>query len=94
VNGNITQVVVTNFVGGPAAELRLARPVVTNSLVTLVWSATEGGTYQVEASGNLSTWTTNASGVAAVLNRGAATLPAAGNQSFRVTRTALAPYDP
>jgi hypothetical protein len=93
-NGNITQVVVTNFVGGPAAELRLARPVVTNSLVTLVWSATEGGTYQVEASGNLSGWTTNASGVAAVLNRGTATLPAAGSQVFRVTRTTLAPYDP
>ena len=94
VNGNITQTVVTNFVGGPNAELRLARPIVSNNLVTLVWSATEGGTYQVLATGNLSSWTTNATGIAATLNRGTATTPATSNQFFRVLRTGLAPYDP
>jgi hypothetical protein len=95
VNGNITQAVITNFVGGPSAELRLSSPVVSNNIVTLTWSATEGGTYRVEASGNLSTWATNASGVAAVLNRGTVTTPATStNQFFRVTRTGLATYDP
>lgn len=95
VNGNITQAVITNFVGGPSAELRLSSPVVSNNIVTLTWSATEGGTYRVEASGNLSTWATNASGVAAVLNRGTVTTPATStNQFFRVTRTGLVTYDP
>ena len=94
VNGNITQTVITNFVGGPNAELRLATPAVSNSVVTLVWSATEGGTYRVEAAGNLSTWTTNATGVAAVLNRGTVSTPVTTNQYFRITRTGLAPYDP
>lgn len=94
INGNITQAVVTNFVGGPRSELRLLPPVVTNNLVTLVWSATEGGTYQVEASGGSSAWTTNTTGVPAVLNRASVTTPAGTSQWFRVTRTGLAPYDP
>ena len=94
INGNITQTVVTNFLGGPNAELRLATPAVSNGVVTLTWSATEGGIYRVEASGNLSAWVTNAAGVSAVLNRGAVTTPqATTNQFFRVTRTALVPYD-
>ena len=73
----------------------MATPVVSNNVVTLMWSATEGGTYRVEASGNLPTWTTNASGIAAVLNKGTHTTANTGtNQLFRVTRTALATYDP
>lgn len=90
----ISEAVTTNFVGGANAELRLETPVVSNSVVTLTWSATEGGTYRVEASGDLSTWTTNATGVAAVFNQGSATTSAAStNQFFRVTRTGLATYD-
>ena len=67
---SITETVTTNFVGGASAELRLATPAMTNNTVTLVWSATEGGTYRVESSGNLNTWTTNATGVADRLNHG------------------------
>jgi hypothetical protein len=73
----------------------LNAPVVSNSVVTLTWSATEGGTYRVETSANFSTWTTNATGVVAIQNKGLSTTPKTGtSQSFRVTRTALATYDP
>ncbi len=89
----LAESVTTNFIGGANSVLSLAVPVVSNSVVTLTWSATEGGTYRVEATGNLSSWTTNASGIAAVLNKGTTSLPAATHQFFRVTRTALAPYD-
>jgi hypothetical protein len=94
VNGNITQTVVTNFIGGPNAELRLTRPALTNNVVTLVWSATEGGTYQIESTSNLSAWTTNLTGIPAVLNRGTASTSVTNNPFFRVSRTQLAPYDP
>ena len=67
---------------------------ISNSVVTLVWSATEGGTYQVESSANFSSWATNATGVAAVLNQGTTNTPVTpANRVFRVTRTALASYD-
>ena len=90
---SISESVTTNFVGGPSAELCLSTPVITNNVVTLTWGATEGGTYRVEASANLISWTTNASGVAANLNRGTNTATATTNSFFRVTRTGLASYD-
>ncbi len=91
---SVTEPVTTNFVGAANSSLRLSSPAITNQTVTLVWTATEGGTYRVEASGNFSAWTTNASGVASVLNRGTvSTAEVSTNQFFRVTRTALAAYD-
>jgi hypothetical protein len=91
---SITENVTTNFSGGANSTLTLNSPAITNTTVTLTWSATEGGTYRVEASGNLSTWTTNASGIAAVLDQGASTATKnSANQFFRVARTALASYD-
>ncbi len=91
----LSEAVTTNFVGGASAALTLATPVVSNNVVTLTWSATEGGTYRVEASGNGTTWTTNASGISAVQHTGTSTTANNGtNQFFRVTRTALATYDP
>jgi hypothetical protein len=90
---SITETVTTNFVGGANAELRFAPPTVNNSVVTLVWSATEGGTYRVESTPNFSEWTTNATGVSAVFNRGSYSGPASTNQFFRLRRTALATYD-
>lgn len=91
---SITEAVTTNFVGGASAELRLSTPVVSNNVVTLVWSATEGGTYRVESTANFGGWTTNASAVNAVFNRGSYSGAAAGaNQFFKVTRAALATYD-
>jgi hypothetical protein len=92
---NITEAVTTNFVGAANSALTISAPVVSNNVVTLSWSAVEGGTYRVEVSGNLSSWTTNVSGVAAGLNKGTSTTANTGaNQFFRVTRTALATYDP
>jgi len=92
---SITEAVTTNLVGGANSALVMSAPGVSNNVVTLTWSATEGGTYRVEASGNLSSWTTNASGIAAVVNKGTTTTANTGtNQFFRVTRTALATYDP
>jgi hypothetical protein len=92
---SITEPVTTTFVGGPNAALSLSSPTINNGTVTLVWSATEGGTYRVETSADTATWTTNASGIAAVKNRGTnisstGTSPA---QFFRAIRTGLASYD-
>ena len=87
------------FKGGPSTvEKWTSAPVgVVSGNVTLSWSAVEGGTYQVSASDNLSTWTTlsptvtAASNVAAVTETGAA----ASNprRLYKVTRTSLATYD-
>lgn len=94
-NTTLSEAVTTNFVGGASAALVLATPVVSNNLVTLTWNATEGGTYRVEASGNLATWTTNATGIAALKNKGSITAATVGtNQFFRAVRTAVATYDP
>jgi hypothetical protein len=90
---SITETVMTNFVGGASAELRLGTPAISNSVVTLVWSATEGGTYRVESTANFFEWTTNAAGVGAVFNRGSYSGPTATHQFFRVRRSALATYD-
>src|SRR6185436_6539272 len=62
---NITEMVTTNFVGGANTTLRLSTPVLSNSVVTLIWSATEGGAYRVESTANFSGWTTNAQNISA-----------------------------
>jgi hypothetical protein len=93
--GSITESVTTNFNGGAYSAIMLSQPAITNNVVTLSWTAAEGGTYRVESSGNFSAWTTNASGVATTLNRGVVSTPNTGtNQFFRVVRTGLATYDP
>lgn len=91
----ITEAVTTNFVGGPNLAATLNQPAVNNGTVTLTWSAAEGGTYQVESTADFSTWTTNATGVAATLNTGSYTGTSAEEAKFyRVARTALADFDP
>src|SRR5205807_3054423 len=62
---SIAETVVTNFLGGPNLSPVLAQPSVGGGVVTLTWSAVEGGTYRVESSTNLTSWSTNATGVAA-----------------------------
>jgi hypothetical protein len=90
----LAEAVTTNFVGGASAELRLSPAVRSNDVVTLVWSATEGGTYRVESTPDMLAWMTKATGINAVRNRGGYTAAAgASNGLFRVTRTALAPFD-
>ena len=91
---SITEPVATNFLGGPAATPVLISPTVKAGMVTLTWSATEGGTYMVQSTTNLSTWATNSTTVAAVLNAASYTnYPTDNYRFYRVARTALATYD-
>ena len=91
----LAETVVTNFVVGPKSSPSLNKPSVNSGNVTLTWSAIEGGTYRVESSINLTTWTTNVTGIAAVLNTGSNTLASADSKKFyRVAMTDLATYDP
>ncbi len=91
---SISETVTTNFTGAANATLTMNAPAISNSLVTLTWSAVEGGTYSVANSGNLTTWTTNLIGIAAVQNLGTTTATKVStNQFFKVIRTALANYD-
>ena len=91
----IAETVVTNFVGGPNGAFALSAPARQNSTVTLTWSSVDGGTYQVESTADLSSWTTN---ITAVTSQGISTqtnLNSGASATFyRVARTALATYDP
>ena len=91
----ISETVVTNFIGGPNATPVLASPAAKSGQVTLAWSAAEGGTYMVQSTTNLTSWTTNTTTVSAVLNSASYTNQAAENARFyRVALTGLATYDP
>jgi hypothetical protein len=91
---SVTESVTTNFVGGARAPLKLNPPTAGNGNVTLVWSAVEGGTYQVEASTNLAGWTVLATNVSPnQVVGGYANTVSDGQNFFRVARTALAGYD-
>jgi hypothetical protein len=91
----LAETVTTNFVGGASATLAMSKPAVSGGNVTLVWSATEGGTYRVESTTNFTSWTTNTTTAAASGITGSYTdAGASGSKFFKVTRTALANYDP
>lgn len=96
--GSITEAVTTNFYGGADSTLALNTPTITNNVVTLVWSSTEGGTYQVESSTNQTTWTVEKTGVPAAVGVSTTTnytsSVTSGTGYVRVSRTALATYDP
>ncbi len=93
------------FNGGPnLTETWSGSPAVNpaNGNVTLTWSSVEGGSYQVEATTNLATWTPLAPSVPAAAQatqtsttENGAALPANNTKRFyRVTRSGLAPFDP
>jgi len=91
----ISETVLTNFLGGPSSTPSLNPPTANNGAITLTWSATEGGTYMVLSTTNLTTWTTNSTTVSAVLNAANYTNnPTEDHRFYRVARTALATYDP
>jgi hypothetical protein len=93
---SLTETVVTNYLGGPNAALQLSAPSVnTNNTVTLVWSSVEGGTYQVESSTNLTTWSNKAVNITAQGNTTQNSF--AGNSQgefYKAVMTNLASYDP
>jgi len=92
--GAISETVVTNFLGETNLAQTLSAPAVGNGTVTLAWSALEGGSYQVQSSTNLGTWTALASGVTPAKGRGGYTNATALDKNFyRVARTALASFD-
>jgi YHYH protein len=93
------------FNGGPnLTETWSGSPAVNpaNGNVTLTWSSVEGGSYQVEATTNLATWTPLAPSVPAAAQatqtsttENGAALPGNNTKRFyRVTRSGLAPFDP
>jgi hypothetical protein len=95
----ITDNVVTNFLGGPESFPVLNAPVIKSGTVTLTWSATEGGTYTVQSTTDLTSWATNSSQVSAVQTAASYTdtantgNPADSQRFYRVGRTGLAAYD-
>jgi len=90
----ITEAVATNFVGGPNSVPVFHPPAVANGAIVLTWSATEGGTYTVLSTTNLTVWTTNSSNVSEVLTSADYTNhPADDHRLYRVALTALAAYD-
>ncbi len=91
---SISETVVTNFVGGPDGSFSLGKPVIQSPTVTLAWSSVDGGTYQVQSSSDLNTWTTNVNGVASQGTATQTNLNSVATTAFyRVARTALAAYD-
>lgn len=104
-NGNITEGFTTLFTGGPAiAESWKSAPSVnsSNGNVTLTWSSLEGGSYQVEASTNLTNWTPIATdlpagvgGTQSTFTENAAALMQNNTRRFyRLSRTGVATYSP
>jgi hypothetical protein len=94
---SLSETVVTNFIGGSSSPLKLQSPAIQNGSgdVTLTWSSVEGGTYQVSATSDFASWSTNvASSVTSTGIVATATDPGAtasnSKRCYRVTRTALA----
>jgi hypothetical protein len=91
---SLAEAVTTNFVGGASTPLKLNPPAAGNGNITLVWSAVEGGTYQIETNTNLSGWNVLATNVSPNQNVGRYTnVTVEAQKFFRVSRTALANYD-
>jgi hypothetical protein len=93
---SLTETVVTNFFGGTNAALQLSAPVLSNSTVTLVWSAVEGGTYRIESTTNLAIgWSSKASNIVAQGVSAQVTTNRTGNLEFyRAACTGFATYNP
>jgi hypothetical protein len=89
----LNEAVTTNYLGGANAGAILNRPTLAEETVTLSWSAVEGGTYSVESSTNLATWSVLATNIAAQQTLGQTTDAKTGGKFYRVGRTALASYD-
>jgi len=92
----ITETVVTNFLGNTNVTATLNTPTAQNGSVTLTWSAVEGGSYQVEASTNLTSWTVVQSGLKSPANlttAGYTNVTSLDKRFYRVGRTSVATFD-
>ncbi len=91
---NISETVMTNFLGGTNLTGSLNAPAIGANTVTLSWSAVEGGSYKLESTTNLSTWNVVASNLSPQQVSGSYTNARTGSNAFyRVSRTALANFD-
>jgi hypothetical protein len=97
---SITETVTSHFAGATALanDNKTIDYNIGTSNVTLVWDAIEGGTYSVDTSTNLTNWTQAAITGTATTNSlstvDSAAIPANTQRKFyRLTRTALAPYE-
>ena len=92
---SVPGVVATTFLGGASTPLDFsASTSSTSTTMTLVWTATEGGSYVVESSTDMFTWSVVSGGVNATFNSGSVTRAFTTQEFYRVTRTNLTEYDP
>ena len=99
---NVTETVTTNFLGNTNLVSKINSPTyLAGGFVSLRWSGIDGGSYSVEASTNLTSWSTLATGL--TINNYASNtvtssyLDAVGaldKRFYRVSRTAVAAFDP
>ncbi|MEQ1859138.1 MAG: sulfatase-like hydrolase/transferase [Chthoniobacteraceae bacterium] len=96
----ITEPVATSFTGGPFKTDRSGGTSVNaaNGDVTMTWSGIEGGVYNIEVSGTLTSWTTLSTGISpanddtgAVVETGGAT--GQTTRFYRTVRTGVSAYD-
>ncbi len=97
---SIAETVTTFFSGGPSKQETMVSATPNASDVTVVWSSTEGGTYKVEGSSDLTgAWSTLSTTKTADANAVRTTFTDTNGRVgktqrfYRVTRTALAAYD-
>ncbi|MBX7209723.1 MAG: sulfatase-like hydrolase/transferase [Verrucomicrobiaceae bacterium] len=88
----------TSFIGGPFKSDTAGSVAINNGNVTLTWSGVQGGTYQVQASPDLTTWTALTPDITAAGDDTVSAVESAGAigrsaRFYRTTRTALATYD-
>lgn len=87
----------TSFVGGPFKTDTAGAIGINNGSVTLTWSGVEGGTYQVQTSPDLATWSALNPAITAGDDTVSAVEPAGAISRtvrfYRTARTALASYD-
>lgn len=98
-SSTISETVTTFFDGGPNKVETASAPSANNTTgdVTLTWSAAEGGTYQIQASSDLSGWSNLTPTVTAADDTASYTETGAknthGQRYYRLTRTSLASFD-
>ena len=99
---NIAEAVATNFLGNTNLVSKVNPPTyLTGGFVSLRWNGVEGGSYSVEASTNLTSWSTLATGLT-INNYASNTVTSSYLDSvekldkrfYRVSRTAVATFDP
>jgi len=83
-----------SFVGGPSTQHQAVEVSKNGGVVTLTWSTVEGGSYQLENSTDLETWTEEGAEIIADATSNS-TVSRAGNTArfYRLKRTGIAAYD-